>query len=348
MKESLLNHSQLSPIFVVGAPRSGTTLTARILGRHKSIVRLGESHFFEDVWTRRKQLGDLKTETSLSAAAERTLTVFGRFAFTGTQKHIDRVFSKEKLITDALAMGGSYAGLYGALMQGLADSVHRPYFCDDTPKHLYYLHDILQLFPRAKVVACIRDPRAFLSSYKNYWKRMRSSYETSRVQALYHPVITSMLWNSSANLVHKYTSEKVYSNQVLLVKYEDLVTQPEAVVGKLCDFIGVDYADSLLDISGNNSSFDGAQEESGIFTSSVDRWRTSLQSDEVWWAQAVNRKHMKTYHYMPERVKPRLGKLAFELLSAPWSFTRALYVNSRRRGPVIGYVLRRFLAIFQR
>ena len=60
------------PVFIIGTPRSGTTLTAKILGRHSNIFMPGETHFFDDVYSvvfgagsrnlgdRLWQLGDVK------------------------------------------------------------------------------------------------------------------------------------------------------------------------------------------------------------------------------------------------------------------------------------------------
>jgi len=47
-----------NPIFVVGTPRSGTILTAKILGRHSHIFMPGETHFFDDIYSRRIELGN--------------------------------------------------------------------------------------------------------------------------------------------------------------------------------------------------------------------------------------------------------------------------------------------------
>ena len=60
-----------APIFVLGMPRSGTTLTAKILGRHQKIFALapGETHYFHDVWSRRRELDDLQDDKNLSEAA---------------------------------------------------------------------------------------------------------------------------------------------------------------------------------------------------------------------------------------------------------------------------------------
>jgi hypothetical protein len=51
-----------APIFIVGTPRSGTTLMARILGNHSILYRPGETHFMQDIYARRATIGDLETD----------------------------------------------------------------------------------------------------------------------------------------------------------------------------------------------------------------------------------------------------------------------------------------------
>lgn len=339
------SQSKVHPIFIVGAPRSGTTLVARILGQHQDVASLGESHFFEDIWSRRSEIGELQTEAELAVAVDRTLTLFGRYAFSQTQRLVERVFTKEALIEQVHMLGGGYGALYYALMLGLAHSVGKSRFCDDTPKHLYYLDTILSLFPQAKVVACVRDPRDFLSSYKNYWKKMVSEYEVNRVKSLYHPVLTSFLWHSSANMLQKYNDQH-YRECVTLVQYEKLVTNPIKEVHRICDFVVFEYSDKLLQVRMHNSSFEQTSE--GIFTTSVGRWRTSLSQHEIWLVQTLNRRTMRVFGYQAKVVSPSFKDIFFTFASSPVAFIKALEVNTARRGPVLGYIWRRLMALWGR
>lgn len=323
------------PIFIVGPARSGTTLTAKILGRHPDVFSPGETHYFEDIWTRKDALGGLESEVELSRAADRLMTIFGRFNFPDTQDLVDAVIQKETLIDRTDIAGGGYAGLYRAFTQMLAKSQGKMRICDDTPKHLYYLQAILDLFPEAKVVACVRDPRDFLSSYKNYWRR---STESERIKALYHPVITSLLWRSSSNLLLKHINQNK-SDRVTLVRYEDLVRSPDREVRRLCDFLEIDYTDELIQVESHNSSFE--QSSPGIFTTSVGRWRMRLRPEETWWIQTLARDNMLALGYEVEDVKPERLSLFVSCVTAPFALIRALRANSQKRGPLLRYVSRR-------
>ena len=298
----------------------------------------GESHYFEDIWARRREIGNLEDPAELSLAADRVLTLFGRFSFPRTQSMVNAVVDKEALVEHTRALGGGHSALYYAFMSSLAESAGKTRFCDDTPKHLYYLHTIFSFFPDAQVIGCTRDPRDFLCSYKNYWKTMTLARERKRIEALYNPVITSLLWRSSSNALLKHVNQCCRS-KMLLVQYEKLVQDPPEEVGRVCRFLGLDYSDNLIQIETHNSSFEPSS--TGIFTTSVGRWRTCLRPEEIWWVQTLGRENLRALGYEAETVNPSKRALALTLMTAPLTLVKAIYVNTRRRGPLLEYVLRR-------
>ena len=68
---NIKDYTNTSPIFVIGAPRSGTTLTANILGRHPNIFMPGETHFFDDIYHRKSKLGNPSDEINREAIIKR-------------------------------------------------------------------------------------------------------------------------------------------------------------------------------------------------------------------------------------------------------------------------------------
>lgn len=332
------------PVFVVGAPRSGTTLTARILDLHPEIYSPGESHFFEDVWSRRDEIGSLQLPAARSAAVERMTSLFGRFNFPETQNLVDQLLEQGQLQQE-LAQCDDYRSLYTVMLGRLTQLQGKLRFCDDTPKHLYHLTDILHLFPQAKIIVSIRDPRDFLCSYKNYWRRSRDS---ARVKALYHPIITSLLWRSSVALALK--SLKQYSSeQIYLLTYEQLVENPEQQIQQLCSFLEIVYSPKLLQVAAQNSSFgeDGVQSP-GIFRTSIGRWRACLDPVEIWWAQTLTGALMKELRYESEDVPLQPLQIIAVLLAMPLALLNALQANAHKRGPLLQYLSKRFLSLLGR
>ncbi len=335
-----LDHAD-TPVFVIGAPRSGTTLTGKILGRHSTIYSPGESHFFEDIWTRQKQFGQLQSNTQISDAVEQLTTLFGRYNFPETQALVDNIVSANQVINDVQYQGGGYAALYQSFMAPLAKHTQKSRVCDDTPKHLFYVDNIFQLFPKAKVIACVRDPRDFLCSYKYYW---RKSTESDRVKALYHPILTSLLWRTSAkvllNCIERYDPDRF-----LWIRYEDLVQSPQETVQRLCTFVNIDFSEQLFAIDSHNSSFGNPNNEAGIFTSSVGRWQNELSSEEIWWVQRLAKSQMGKLGYELHQSSPSPTALVASGIKLPFALQRALRANQHKRGPLAQYLWRRTLAM---
>jgi hypothetical protein len=321
---------------VVGTPRAGTTLVSRILDRHPAVFGVGETHFFEDLWANRKTLGDLKSQAELETAVARLMTVFGRFNQLEGQSVVDRLVTPNTLVKKALAYGGGYDGLFRAFSHCLDETEGQRRYCDDTPRHLFYLKTIFRFFPEAAVIICVRDPRDFLCSYKNFW---RSSRDPDRIKALFHPIVTSLLWRSSANVVLNEPLVQ-QSEKIMWLRYESLVTEPEKMVSEMCQFAGLEYDGRLLAIESHNSSFDQSQ-SNGIFQGSVGQWTTCLNPEDLWWAQRINRHQMQRLGYETAELKISPVKLMAVLLSTPLALLRALRANSGRRGPLVPYLLRR-------
>ena len=340
-----IKKGDMAPIFVVGAPRSGTTLMAAILAQHPQIFAPapGETHYFHDMWTRRKEFGTLKNDKELSRAADHLLTIFERWENPGAQKIVDTYITKEALIKRALALGTGYGALYYAFTSMLAESKKKRYYCDDTPKHLFYLHTIFDLFPNAKAVGFVRDPRDFLCSYKHYWRTLLNS---NRMKALFHPVITSLLWRGSSNLLLTHAS-KCCRDRLIIVRYESLVQRPEEEIRRICYFLGFDYSDKMLKIESHNSSFE-LPSSSGIFSSSIGRWRTLLSPEEIWCVQTPNRGNMRALAYEPVAASPSKKALLLTILRTPIAFVKALKANSAKTGPLATYVGRRLISVIKK
>lgn len=329
----------LKPIFVVGAPRSGTTLVGKILGQQTQVFSPGESHYFEDIWSRRKDLGQLKTASEISVAASRLMTIFQRYNFPDAQQFVNSCVDPLTLVQQTLDLQSGYGALYSTFMMMLAGCAGKTRICDDTPKHLYYVPDILQLFPDAKFVGCVRDPRDFLFSYRNYWRR---STESARIKALYHPVMTSMLWQSSTKASMQY-SQQLGPAKMMLVQYEKLVENPEKIVRELCQFLNVEFEPDMLQIESNNSSF--TQNSTGIFSTSVGRWRTGLPAEDTWWCQYLNQKYMAEFAMQQEYLNVSKIGLLGVFASTPTAFIRALKANQEKRGPLLSYLVRRLRSL---
>jgi hypothetical protein len=333
-----------APIFIVGTPRSGTTLTARILGRHSRLFMPGEVHFFEDVYSRRKELGAPENADCRTKIVERLATLYGRFNEPEDQRRIEKLFEDPAIRSEMESPCGSYGEILSTFMEIQARSEGKSRWGNNAPRDLFSMEDIFSFYPDAKILLCIRDVRDFLISYRDKWKAT-SAENSNRLRMLYHPVVTSLLWKASARKIAAL-EENDPGSQFMLVRYEELVGRPEQTVRKICEFIGEGFEPDMLDIQSSNSSADSRGE--GIFASSVGRWRGSLAEVDVRVAQILTRKELERLGYPVEKVRAGRIQVAGKFLSAPYAFWRALAANREKRGPLISYAMRRAAPFLRR
>jgi hypothetical protein len=158
----------------------------------------------------------------------------------------------------------------------------------------------------------------------------------------------SLLWRSSYKLLTELF-ERYDQDQLMVVRYEDLVNKSQDEVKRICDFLNVDYSDDLLLIDSQNSSFLSAVDQAnGIFSTSVGRWRYDLKSHELWWLQQLAGSTMHKYGYENTPVEPSWFRVFGAMLNMPVKFAIALYLNKEKRGPILRYLLRRVQPLFYR
>jgi len=307
-----------SPIFVVGTPRSGTTLTAKLLGNHQSIFMPGETHFFDDIYSRRRVLGNPSDPTGLERIIQQLLTIYGRFNELIDQTRIDQLCKTSEFL-DGLRSAKSYAGLYRMFMELQMYHVGKERWGNQVPRDLFEIDEIFKFFPKAKIIACVRDPRDFLVSYRDLWKQW-AGWESERLKKIYHPVITSLLWKSSMTLLKKKLNQ--FGNRILLNHYEDLVNNPEHQVRTLCAFVEVNFDPTMLLTNFNNSSTNLTG--NGIFPTSVKSWRRKLGNSDAYIAQQICQQEMVSLGYTIEKITPNPILVAGSVISTPYCACRWL------------------------
>ncbi len=316
------------PVFVVGAPRSGTTLVGNIIGNHPRIfVPRAETHYFQDVYARRKEIGDLGAEAALNDALGRVLTLYQRFNYRQAHALVARPGFRDDLVARFARTERTYGDLLDCFMRLQAEDVR---WGDNTPQDVFSIADIARLFPGCHVIVCVRDVRDFLVSYKYQW-RMNRPENAGRVKSLYHPVLTSLLWR--ANVEQVRTVERLVPREKwTLVKYEDLVHNPEREERRICAVIGEEFHPDMLLVGSNNSSFESRKP--GIFTESVGRWRygRSIRAEEIYVAELITRPQMHRLGYQPSRPAANPLRVLALFGSLPFAAFRAVYRNKGRIG----------------
>jgi hypothetical protein len=327
------------PVFVVGAPRSGTTLMARILGGHPRIFMPGETHFFDDVFSRRQELGEPSDPEGAARIHARLMSLYGRYNEPDDQARVE-LLSGTGLSLEAMRDNcRSWDDVLRWFLGVQAEWAGKTRFGNQAPRDLFNVPEVLEFFPKARLVLMVRDPRDFLLSYAGKW-RAESGENARRLRRLYHPALASLQWRACMQRVEAVL-ERVPEAQRMAVRYEDLVGDPEETVRQVCRVVGEDFEPVMLQVSAYGSSDLDRAGRAGVFTTSVGRWRENLPAADVWAAQHWCAEIMERWGYAREEANASPASRLRVLATLPFGAARALWANRRKRGPLLPYLRRR-------
>ena len=327
-------------IFVVGSSRSGTTMMGRILGNHSDIFTFKELHFFGTIWTN-DSIQKISNEQQVNLLS-RLLCIQERGLFSQSNYSDFNENAKKMLgegITNPLA-------IYELFLQTISNENSSKISCEQTPKNLYYLEEILKFFPNAKVINMVRDQRDVLLSQKNKWKRRFLGAkaiplsEAFRSFVNYHPILTAKVWNSS--LTH---SSKFQNNpRVKIVKFEDLLSESENVIKDICSFLDIEFQEKMLEVPVIGSSTENdSKSELIIDSSKVNKWiKGGLANAEIYLSQKQSSKMMDEFGYSRKEFSFPPIMVVLYIVSFPIKLGLAFLLNIHRMGSILEVIKKRF------
>ncbi len=207
-----------SPIFIVGCPRSGTTLLRNLLRSHPQLTFPSESHFIP--WFYRAY-GHPRTERDAVALAARIL----RLQWV-RQWHI-RVEPGE------FAPDRTFQAVTHRLFEAWTRKEGKHRWGDKTPHYVEEIPVLAELFPAGRIIHIIRDGRDVALSW------LKAGFEPRNLYT------AATLWKRYASAGRR-DGALLPPATYLEVRYESLVNQPDATMRKVCGFIGEPYTEVVL------------------------------------------------------------------------------------------------------
>jgi len=224
------------PIFIVGLPRTGTSLVDRIIGSHSEVHSAGEL-------------------TALSEAIGRTVQRASPQArgWVGFAAALGSL-GGESIAREYLAAARARRGI-------------RARFCDKQTTNFFYCALILRAFPRARIVHVLRQPLA--ACYAIYKTRFEGtfpfSYDLSELADFYVGYRRLMAhWH------------RVLPGRIRDVAYEDIVTAHEATTRSLLDYLELPFEEACLHFELNPvpiTTASSVQVRQPLYDSSLNQWR---------------------------------------------------------------------------
>jgi len=335
---------KIKPLFIVGNSRSGTKMTTEILRGSKEISCFPEMHFFEQYYSF-EQTDQISLQEAINLSE--TLIVIRDNGYRGNIKITNEEREKsgkeaEEIVNDLKRDNlVSKSQLFIQVLASINTNVG--YVCDPTPRNQFYVKEITEQLGDSKFIYLYRDPRDILLSQKKKWKARKGRFSNTdviRTFINYHPFTISKLWVSSLNQLKKIENLE----NVHIIKYEDLVNQPEEFVQKMCLFLSIDFDPQMLNIhySGSSRNSEEYSKVKGITNASVGSWITGLNSAEIFIAEYICGKTMKKLGYQKYNKLPNPIFLLLYLIYFPIHIAGALLFNFSRASNLLETIKKRF------
>lgn len=274
------------PLFIGACPRSGTTLLRSMLNNHPDFAMPAETDFVIPVWLRRSRYGDLRVADNRRKLAEWIFNTPGQGG-----RRIRAGFDQQEAIERVAASPPSLGSMFASCFQIYADVHGKPRWGDKRPAYANYLGMIFALFPDAQFINMVRDPRAVVSSLMGIdFFPGDDALEAG-----------TAMWEASIRNVDRF-SRRLRPDQLLDVRYEDMVYNPAAVLERTCAFAGLRAADTIEQMIGGERGGkfrEGWHERLAepISKAPVDSWRQRLKPVDVALVEHVLAEQMERLGY---------------------------------------------------
>ncbi|VXD25473.1 Sulfotransferase [Planktothrix serta PCC 8927] len=281
-------------LFLVGCPRSGTTLLQSLLAAHSQIASFPESHFFRYLLRNRSSW-----RTKLRIPSPLSRKRFNQFLAETGHPELERYLPKTAVFTFQYVKG------FIRVLDELTLQQGKTLWLEKTPGNLYYINYIEKRVAGAKFIHLVRNGADVVSSlydvthqYPNDWK---GAWDLDRC---------IRQWVKDVRL----TTQHLHKPNHILVQYEQLIENQPLILAQLCDFIGVEYEPAMLQ---------DYQKVAEKLTLAFESWKVSVQQG------IYNPSDQKFHQLFNEEQKQYILQ---ELSEANLEFSNKLSKYSKEQG----------------
>jgi len=267
----------LKPVFIIGLHRTGSTLLRNILDANSRLAMATDEMELYHPWKRTfadhfKSLGDLRSDETIWSLVE--------FIYTGT---IQGTFWKdyralgiprEKVFSRIRESDKSLRSVVSILLDEYRSKSGKERVGVKYPLHFSKLHVLLKWYPDSKVICLARDIRAVCASKLNDPATCTRKAKRPWLAPLIHYATLGLFIFDYIWFTRIYRRYRNCPN-VRLVRYEDMVSDPDKTIGSLCDFCEIPFEPQMSNANGKPSSFSGIRHKGPDLTR-IHNWQTRL------------------------------------------------------------------------
>jgi hypothetical protein len=259
-------------LFIVGSPRSGTTLLRRVVSAHSQIVVAPETQWIADFYNRR--IG-LTQDGTVTDELIRQLIAHAKFNNLGmTAEDLWGLLESGEPPT--------YASFVSRIFARYGELRGKPLAGDKTPNYVRQIHLLHPLWPQARFVHLIRDGRDVCLSVRD-WQRKAMRMAELFATWSEDPVTTAALcWERDVRR-GRARGGPLGSALYYEVRYEDLVNDPAGETRELCFFLDLPYEEHMPEFYRASPPAKRQKPKKAWMpiTPGLRDWRTQMAPDDV-------------------------------------------------------------------
>lgn len=267
-----------NPIFIIGNPRSGTTLLQLLLTSNPEIFIPTECGFMIHLYDKYKYF---KFDKEIVLEFIDDVVKCKKFELWKLNKNSLLQYCIARKPNNYKELSSCVYEYYGKI-----NYPNCTIWGDKNNYYLNYIKDINKIFPNARFIHIIRDGRDVACSYKDMYKLKDIKYAPNL------PTNIEDIANEWKNNICTIRESFNYLNwnNVLEIRYEDLVKDKNNTLKEICNFLEINYTNSMLDFYKYNlekelvpKEFDAwkSMNKSEINTSRLYRWKKELTKEEI-------------------------------------------------------------------
>ncbi len=270
-------------VFIVGCPRSGTTLLQRMADAHPLLGVTNESRWFDKRWI----VEWLDEGRGLTREGFVTPELGSRMV---EHPRFSRLKMSREEVFMLLGNGQpvSFADFVTRLFDLYGQRIGKALVGNKTPIYVRRLHTLHKLWPGARFVHLIRDGRDVCLSVVPWAKGpiFKDKFNTSRD----YPISTVALWWELSVRLGRQAGKFLGPELYYEIRYESLIRNPEEECAALCAFLGLPYDGAMLRFHQGRTKTDHALDAKRAWlplTQGLRDWRSQMPTDDVERFEAV-------------------------------------------------------------
>lgn len=212
-------------IFLVGCPRSGTTLLQSLLGAHPQVASFPESRFFRDLLINRGPW-----RRGLMLASQKARPRFNQFFHEIDHDEMQKFLPRTALFTP------QYTQAFIEVLDTLTKQQGKSFWLEKTPAHLHRVGYIEKWVPDPKFIHILRNGADVVASLYEVTQQYPEAWGAWDLDRCIRQ------WIKDAQISRNHLHKPNHT----IVRYEWLVEDPRTVLTELCEFIGVTFNEIML------------------------------------------------------------------------------------------------------